>query len=218
MCSLRRSWCRVPQSQNALPVYKAELCSAWLAALTMAEQVCHPPMPCPVPRPGVQELWAGFCQALEHHGKADKCTSLAALTLLASWSYPIPLLLAKSSKENMVKQATSLDPRNPNLLWSSLLGIHESILPYLWSERTVLKHQFCASSWQVCIPYDGKEHIFIEVQNLGKIHPRATLPVVWHRMWGGTRQQQGQTIRVCRHYLRGSRGREIWDLLQHSKE
>lgn len=214
MHSLRRSWWRVPQSQNTLPVCKAELCGAWLAALTLAEQVCHPPVLSPLPRLGVQELWAGFCQALAQHCKLDVLSPLAALTLLAPWGYPrlgIPLLFAKPSTEKMVKkQATGLDPRNPNLLWSSLLGTH--ILPYLWSERKVLKHQLCTSSWHVYPLWWKRIHFHRSSkpwQNSAQSYPSCC----WAQNVGRIMAAAGTEHRglQAHHYLRGSRGGEIWE-------
>lgn len=48
-----------------------------------------------------------------------------------------------------------------------------------------------------CIPYDGREHIFIGAWKLGKIQPRATLPVAVQRAGGGSWQQWGQSTGVC---------------------
>lgn len=45
----------------------------------------------------------------------------------------------------------------------------------------------------------GENTFSLELKKLGKIQPRATLSVVGHRKWGGSQQEQGQSIGVCRH-------------------
>ena len=220
-CSLGRSCWRLPWSQNACPGCESELCLAWFAPLTNTHRgistdwFCHPPLPCPMLRLEIQQLWADCYQALARTVNLMCSSSLAALTpasLLRLSEAGNPLLLfAESSRDKMIKQQHTQDRRHPNLLWSSLLDIHMTAsCPTQWLER---KSMETGQKWYhlihaKCVPHDGGEYVFGGAWNLSEIQPRAVLPVSVHRTRGGLWQQRGLHAHHCFGGSQGSKTRE----------